>query len=148
DEPQKTKRATDLSAEDKDRINQMTSPQDIPRAERKRQYAALRRAILKNANPALTAKFSLCSDSDRFGMLKVFMCNQSVAAIDVEEKYESWVRDLRTDRYAPDATFWKAKMYKVLKEVVEDKSQGTEGTSSVLGRELFWVSYVDRQIDT
>ena len=44
--------------------------QDIPRDERKRQYAALRRAILKNANPALTAKFSLCDDGERLALGK------------------------------------------------------------------------------
>ena len=97
--------------------------QEIPRDERKRQYAALRRAILKNANPALTAKFSLCDDGERqalsenpawcafrsaaasghcpgrFGMLKTFMINQGVAAIEVEERYERFVRELRTDKY-------------------------------------------------
>ena len=40
---------------------------DMPRSERKRQYSALRRAILKEANPALTAKFTLCGDNDRTG---------------------------------------------------------------------------------
>ena len=43
----------------------MVHCQDMPYKERKRQYAALRRAILKKNNPALTAKFSLCSDGDR-----------------------------------------------------------------------------------
>ena len=32
-------------------------------------------------------------------MLKTFLVNQSVAAIEVEEKYTSWVQELRTDRY-------------------------------------------------
>ena len=32
-------------------------------------------------------------------MLKVFMCNQSVASIEVEERYNSWITELRSDRY-------------------------------------------------
>ena len=35
----------------------------------------------------------------RFGMLKVFIVNQGVASIEVEEKYERFVQELRTDRY-------------------------------------------------
>lgn len=34
--------------------------------ERKRQYAALRRAVYREAPPALVAKFSLASDGERF----------------------------------------------------------------------------------
>ena len=43
----------------------MTKPSDIEYSERKRQYSALRRAIIKDANPALIAKFSLASDGER-----------------------------------------------------------------------------------
>ena len=90
----KTRRATALTDVEKQEINDMSAPQDpglhsllsvesmhcivvpgacsilarhkdMPRDERKRQYAALRRAILKNVNPALSAKFSLCDDGER-----------------------------------------------------------------------------------
>ena len=43
----------------------MTKPSDLEYSERKRQYSALRRAIIKDANPALVAKFSLASDGER-----------------------------------------------------------------------------------
>ena len=32
-------------------------------------------------------------------MLKVFLVNQSVGSVEIEEKYHSFVRELRTDRY-------------------------------------------------
>ena len=32
-------------------------------------------------------------------MLKSFMVNQGVASIEVEERYERFVRELRTDKY-------------------------------------------------
>jgi len=35
----------------------------------------------------------------RFGMLKQWVQNQSIAEIDVEEKWVSWVSSLRSDRY-------------------------------------------------
>ncbi|CAE7247306.1 unnamed protein product, partial [Symbiodinium necroappetens] len=84
---------------------------EIPRDERKRQYSALRRAILKSANPALSAKFSLCDDESRFGMLKSFLVNQGVAAIEVEEKYSRWVTELRTDCYVTVTIFQLEKIY-------------------------------------
>ena len=68
--------------------------------ERKRQYSALRRAIHKEAPPALVAKFSLCNDKERFNMLKQWVANgEDLLAIDIEDKYKSWVSELRTDRY-------------------------------------------------
>ncbi|OLP73420.1 hypothetical protein AK812_SmicGene47341, partial [Symbiodinium microadriaticum] len=60
---------------------------------------------------------------ERFGMLKTFLVNQGVGAIEVEEKYTRFVAELRTDKYAPDNA--KAKMYKVLKEVVEEHQTGS-----------------------
>ena len=82
EDKEKVRRAKDLTEEQKVAIEGMSSAQvgmfarlffsmllsalqDMPRDERKRQYAALRRAILKSANPALTAKFSLCDDCER-----------------------------------------------------------------------------------
>ena len=44
----------------------MSKPSDMPYEERKRQYAALRRAIHRDASPALLAKFSLANDGERF----------------------------------------------------------------------------------
>lgn len=90
--------------------------------ERKRQYAALRRQIVKEASPALLAKFNLCSDGERllvkyrwvtqhdlttsfhsshsrFGMLKQWIQNPDLGEMEVEEKYKSWIESLRTDRY-------------------------------------------------
>ena len=32
-------------------------------------------------------------------MLKSFLINQSIGSIDVEERYETWVQELRTDKY-------------------------------------------------
>ena len=40
----------------------------------------------------------------RFGMLKVFMVSQDVSAKEVEERYSSWVEQLRTDRYVTAGT--------------------------------------------
>lgn len=88
----------------------------------------MRRAIYRDAPAELVAKFTLsgdrerflwymyivfslmwnrhqitlgyiCTASLRFSMLKQWMMNQSVADIDVEEKWISWVAELRTDRY-------------------------------------------------
>lgn len=35
----------------------------------------------------------------RFGMLKAWVQNENLADIDIEEKYVTWVANLRTDRY-------------------------------------------------
>ena len=35
----------------------------------------------------------------RFQMLKSWVQNQDLGEIEIEEKYVSWVRSLRTDRY-------------------------------------------------
>lgn len=112
-------RIKNLSQEEKDKIESMSGPSDMPYDERKRQYSALRRAISRANSPALTAKFALCSDSERlgklasrlfphetqharlrrFGMLKQFVLNPNVDSIYVEEKFSQWVQDLRSDRY-------------------------------------------------
>ncbi|CAE7586987.1 unnamed protein product, partial [Symbiodinium microadriaticum] len=126
---QKTKRLTKLTDEEKAGIMEMTSPQDIPREERKRQYSALRRAILRSANPALTAKFSLCDDDSRFGMLKTFLVNQGVGAIEVEEKYTRFVAELRTDKYV--TIFQLEKIYgksAEAKAFIADLIKGQAGT--------------------
>ncbi|CAE7337972.1 unnamed protein product [Symbiodinium microadriaticum] len=80
---QGTRRVTDLTDEEKERINKMTSAKEMPRPE-------------------------------RFGMLKTFIVQQSVASIEVE---------------APESV--KGRMYKVLKEVVEEKQSGSEGRSQM-----------------
>lgn len=43
----------------------MSKPSDMDADERKRQYAALRRSIHRDAPPALVAKFQLASDGER-----------------------------------------------------------------------------------
>lgn len=75
-------------------------------------------------NPALTAKLTLCSDSERLGgsdccpklnvniwelnpqnkpwrfaMLKAWIVNPDTSSLHVEEKFQQWVEELRTDRY-------------------------------------------------
>ncbi|CAK9118579.1 unnamed protein product [Durusdinium trenchii] len=143
----------------------MQKPSDMDRGERKRQYSALRRAIARDAPPALVAKFGLCSDKERFCMLKAWLQNPDLDSIEVEEKYRSWVANLRTDRYVTVTVFQleklfgtskeatefieqlitgqqgvphpqapnikKARLYKVLKEVVEDKTTGQSTESGV-----------------
>jgi hypothetical protein len=66
----KTRRITKLSEQQKKDIGEMASPSQMPKAERKRQYSALRRAIVKSCEPALLAKFSLSSDAERLGVPK------------------------------------------------------------------------------
>ncbi len=39
----------------------------------------------------------------RFGMLKAWVQNENLAEIEVEEKYVTWVANLRTDRYTTAA---------------------------------------------
>ena len=62
---------TDLNTEQKDAILAMTKPSDLNPEERKRQYSSLRRAIYRDAPPALVAKFQMCSDAERFSDLKL-----------------------------------------------------------------------------
>jgi len=47
-------------------ISSMTCPADLPADERKRQYASLGRAINREANPALVAKYRMANDGERF----------------------------------------------------------------------------------
>ena len=54
-----------LSLEEKEKIAAMSRPADMPYDERKRQYAALRRDIVKSASPELLAKFSFATDRER-----------------------------------------------------------------------------------
>ncbi|CAK9088996.1 UBA domain-containing protein [Durusdinium trenchii] len=148
----------------------MSKPSDMPYEERKRQYAAMRRQIYREAPPALLAKYSLAPDAERFQMLRQWMLNPDLDSIFVEEKYVQWTESLRSDRYttvtlfqleklygkskeakefikelikgdlslslsgAPTST--KGRMFKVLKEVVEENSQGnrTDKLASVGGR--------------
>eukprot|EP00435_Cladocopium_sp_Y103_P073749 s121_g45.t1 len=141
----------------------MSSPQEMECDERKRQYSALRRAIRASANPALTSKFELCSDTERFTMLKTWLVNSSLDSIEVEERYRKIARDDRTDRYVtmsifqleqkygsdaeaqkfiaditkgqsgiehPQSSHPKAKMYKILKDVLEEKGERTEAETN------------------
>ena len=62
----KTQRLTDLDDKQKAAIASMTKPSDLDYSERKRQYSSLRRAILKDASPALVAKFQMANDNERF----------------------------------------------------------------------------------
>ena len=61
-------RMTKLTEEQKEDISNMASPACMEAAERKRQYAAMGRAIVKSCNPSLLAKYQLCSDTERCGV--------------------------------------------------------------------------------
>ena len=61
----KLPRKVNLTQEEKDGIMSMATPQCMDYTERKRQYAAMRRAIYKSAEPALLAKFQLSNDVER-----------------------------------------------------------------------------------
>lgn len=63
---EKVQQLTNLNDEQKQQIAEMTKPSDMDPAERKRQYSALRRAIYRDATPALVAKFSIAKDGERF----------------------------------------------------------------------------------
>lgn len=123
----KTQRMTTLSEDQKADLLNMSKASDMDPAERKRQYSALRRAIYKDAAPALVAKdgerflvyniywslfvvknnLKLIASNDhvrcccylRFGMMKQWMANPELSSITVEEKYFTFVENLRTDRY-------------------------------------------------
>lgn len=60
-----TGRILRLNTEQKEKLEAMTSPKELERSERKRQYAALRRAIHGSAEPSLLAKYQLCNDAER-----------------------------------------------------------------------------------
>ncbi|CAE7210736.1 unnamed protein product, partial [Symbiodinium necroappetens] len=97
-----------------------------------------------------------------FGMLKSFMVNEGVGAIEIEERFETFVKNLRSDRYVtvtlfqlekiygstPEAKEFisqlvkgqagtphpqvpATKMYKVLKEILEENQSGSAGSSNV-----------------
>ena len=61
-------RMTKLSEEQKEHISNMAAPACMESSERKRQYAAMGRAIVKSCNPSLLAKYQLCSDTERCGV--------------------------------------------------------------------------------
>ena len=65
-------RLTNLTDQQKEEISSMASPNCMDTDERKRQYAAMGRAIHKAANPTLLAKYQLCSDTERFGYTNIF----------------------------------------------------------------------------
>ncbi len=62
----RTKRMKTIDDETKAAISDMTSASELPYDERKRQYASLGRAINREANPALVAKYRMASDGERF----------------------------------------------------------------------------------
>eukprot|EP00434_Breviolum_minutum_P010436 symbB.v1.2.009202.t2/scaffold580.1/size320225/4 len=98
-----TARMTQLSQSQKDALSDMASPSCMDAGERKRQYAALGRAINKSCNPQLLAKYQLCNDSERWGMLKQWILNDGKTdSITIEEKYIRWTEELRSDKYTTD----------------------------------------------
>ena len=65
-------RVTQLTQAQKDEIANMASPSCMDASERKRQYAAMGRAIHRSCNPALLAKYSLCNDGERPGVFLIW----------------------------------------------------------------------------
>ena len=72
----------------RDGIAAMAVPQDMDPAERKRQYAALGRAIRRDAPPEVVAKFSMATDPERrldisavVSFLFCFLCNPLLARL-------------------------------------------------------------------
>ncbi|CAL1154720.1 unnamed protein product [Cladocopium goreaui] len=129
DEPSTGKKARvkELTEEQKQELASMSKPSDMDPSERKRQYSALRRAIIKDANPALVAKFSLASDAERFNMLKAWMANPNTGDLEIEERYVRWVQELRTDRFVTVTLFQLEKMFgkgKDAKEFISELCQG------------------------
>ena len=61
----KTERTKTFDEEAAKKIEAMSKPSDMPYEERKRQYAAMRRQIYREAPPALLAKYSLAPDAER-----------------------------------------------------------------------------------
>lgn len=128
EKPEKKTRIRAITDGQRQEIESMTSSADMPYEERKRQYAALRRAIHADANPALICKFKMANDAERpdfkhtilfwgvpscnipinilpflplrWGMLKAWMLNPDLAVMDVEEKFRRYSSEQRTDRYA------------------------------------------------
>ena len=47
------------------KLDAMSRPQEMPEAERKRQYAALGRSMKKDCPPALASKFKMSGDNER-----------------------------------------------------------------------------------
>ena len=70
----KTKRLKDLDDTTKAAIASMSSASEMPYTERKRQYAGLGRAINREANPALVAKYKMASDSERSLYSNIVFC--------------------------------------------------------------------------
>ena len=64
-EKDKVKRVREPSDDQKAAIREMTSASQMPYEERKRQYAALRRAVYTDASPELVAKYKLSNDAER-----------------------------------------------------------------------------------
>lgn len=61
----RTRRVRCPDPEEIERIQAMSGPSDMESGERKRQYAALGRAVKKSMNPALIQKMRMCSDGER-----------------------------------------------------------------------------------
>ncbi|CAK8999586.1 unnamed protein product, partial [Durusdinium trenchii] len=107
----KTSRKKILTPEEKASLEAMACPGEMPPDERKRQYSAMRRAIVKTCEPALLAKWS---------MLKQWLLNDGKTdSITVEEKYSKWVEQLRSDRYV---TVTKLQLYKIYGKSKEAKA--------------------------
>ncbi|CAK9029492.1 unnamed protein product [Durusdinium trenchii] len=110
----------------------MASPSGMPPDERKKQYSAMRRAIVKTCEPALLAKFQLASDGERWSMLKQWLLNDGKTdSITVEEKFTKFVEQLRTDRYVTVTKLQLQKMYgksKESKAFIAELIKGQAGT--------------------
>ena len=61
----RTRRLKLPDADTLEKIQAMSSASEMESGERKRQYAALGRAVKSSMNPALVQKMKICSDAER-----------------------------------------------------------------------------------
>ncbi|CAK9054904.1 UBA domain-containing protein [Durusdinium trenchii] len=108
----------------------MSGPSDMESGERKRQYAALGRAVKKSMNPALIQKMRMCSDGERFTMLKAFIANPDLSTVEVEERYRSFAEQKRKDNYETVTLLQLKRMFgksKSAKQFIATILQGQKG---------------------
>ncbi|CAJ1358625.1 unnamed protein product [Effrenium voratum] len=121
-----------LTDEQKQQISLMSLPKEMPRDERKRQSAVVGRALRSEGNPALLAKWTLSNDLERFKVMQSFVVNQSLADIHVEEKYEKWVEEQRSDKYVTVTLFQLEAMYGTSEEAIQFVSELVKGVPVII----------------
>ncbi|CAK9075136.1 unnamed protein product [Durusdinium trenchii] len=77
----------------------MTEPSQMDKDERNRQYAAMNRAAKRSMNAGLINKLKMCSDGERFQLMKTFIANPDLSTVEVEERFKNFAEQSRTDLY-------------------------------------------------